>query len=73
MRIQPNNSPKVITTIIISAFLTSCTEIINFVGASLDLANAFFKWLIILIVGGFILAFIIGIIRQIFGMNKDKE
>ena len=29
-------------------------------------------WPLILIVGGFILAIVIGLIRQILGMNKDK-
>ena len=53
---------------------SSCKEIVNFVGASLDLMLAFIKWILILVVAGIIIAFIVGIIREIFGLNdKDKK
>lgn len=54
--------------------LSSCREIVNFIGASLDLGFVIMKWVVILVVGGFILAIIVGVIREIFGLNdKDKK
>lgn len=58
---------------LILIFFSSCREIGNFIIASVDLFGAFLEWMLILIVGGFILALVIGLIRQILGLNNNDK